>query len=52
MTNALHRLTAQQVKNAPPGTSLSDGGGLSLRTTAGGHKRWVFRYKMKGQPQR
>ena len=52
MASALHRLTAQQVKNAAPGTSLSDGGGLSLRSTAGGHKRWVFRYKMKGQPQR
>ncbi|MBY6048317.1 tyrosine-type recombinase/integrase [Vannielia litorea] len=52
MTNALHRLTAQQVKNAAPGTGLSDGGGLSLRTTDGGHKRWVFRYKMKGQTQR
>lgn len=52
MANALHRLTAQQVKNAAPGTSLSDGGGLSLRASAGGHKRWVFRFKLKGQPQR
>jgi len=52
MATALHRLTAQQVKNATPGTSLSDGGGLALRTTAGGHKRWVFRYTPKGQSQR
>ncbi|MBT2132500.1 tyrosine-type recombinase/integrase [Aliiroseovarius lamellibrachiae] len=52
MTKTLHRLTAQQIKNAAPGKSLSDGGGLSLRVTAGGHKRWVFRFKMKGQSQR
>lgn len=52
MAKTLHRLTAKQVENAAPGTSLTDGGGLSLRCTAKGHKRWVLRYKMRGRPQR
>lgn len=51
MATALHRLTAQQVKKAASSASLSERGGLSLRTTTGGHKRWV-RYTLKGQFQR
>ncbi|MFO7921831.1 MAG: Arm DNA-binding domain-containing protein, partial [Nioella sp.] len=46
MPKTLHRLTAKQVENAAPGTSLADGGGLSLRCTAKGHKRWVLRYSL------
>jgi integrase len=35
----LNKLTTVQVKNAPPGKPLSDGGGLYLRD-----QRWLFRY--------
>lgn len=52
MTKALHRLTAKQVDNAQPGSTLTDGGGLSLRTGRSGNKRWVLRFKLKGFPQR
>lgn len=36
MATALHRLTAQQVKKAASSASLSERGGLSLRTTTAG----------------
>lgn len=52
MARGLHQLTAKQVENAAPGTAINDGGGLSLRCGANGNKRWVYRFKMKGQPQR
>ena len=52
MSGTLHRLNAKQVENAAPRSSLNDGGGLSLRTTATGSKRWVFRYTLKGQKQK
>ncbi|MCT4683972.1 MAG: integrase arm-type DNA-binding domain-containing protein [Roseicyclus sp.] len=52
MAKALHRLTAKEVENAPKGSTLSDGGGLSMRTGAQGNRRWVLRFKLKGQPQR
>lgn len=52
MAKALHRLTVKEVENAPKGSTLSDGGGLSIRTGAQGNQRWVLRFKLKGQPQR
>ncbi|WP_170343491.1 tyrosine-type recombinase/integrase [Ruegeria arenilitoris] len=52
MARGMHRLTVKQVENAAPGTALNDGGGLSLRCTANGTKRWVFRFTLKGQKQR
>jgi len=52
MVKGLHRLTVKQVEHAAPGASLSDGGGLSLRCAAGGNKRWVLRFKLRGRPQR
>lgn len=52
MAKALHRLTVKEVENAPNGSTLSDGGGLSMRTGAQGNRRWVLRFKLKGQPQR
>ena len=52
MAKALHRLTVKEVENAPNGSTLSDGGGLSMRTGAQGNRRWVLRFKFKGQPQR
>ena len=52
MARGMHRLTVKQVENAAPGTALNDGGGLSLRSTASGTKRWVFRFTLKRQKQR
>lgn len=52
MVKGLHRLTVKQVEHAAPGTSLTDGGGLSLRCASGGNKRWVLRFKLRGRPQR
>ena len=52
MAKALHRLTVKQVENATKGTTLTDGGGLSLRTAAQGNRRWVLRFKLRGRPQR
>lgn len=48
---AKETLEALQVKNAAPGTTLNDGGGLYLRCTSKGAKRWVFRYTRKGHPR-
>ena len=52
MVKGLHRLAVKQVEHAAPGTSLTDGGGLSLRCASGGNKRWVLRFKLRGRPQR
>ncbi|WP_299425132.1 site-specific integrase [uncultured Shimia sp.] len=52
MARGMHLLTAKQVENAAPGSGVNDGGGLFLRVTAKGNKRWVFRYKRKGQKQK
>lgn len=52
MPKGLHRLTVKEAQNAPRGSTLNDGGGLSLRTGAQGNQRWVFRFSLKGQPQR
>lgn len=52
MPKGLHRLTVKEVENAAIGSILNDGGGLSLRTGAQGNRRWVFRFSLKGQPQR
>jgi len=52
MAKSLHRLTSKQVENAAPKSTLPDGGGLSLRTAANGNRRWVFRFKLRGQKQR
>lgn len=49
----LHLLTAKEVAAAKPGSVLNDGGGLFLKTSAGGESRkWVLRYKLPGQKQR
>ncbi len=47
MTRATNRLTAVQIKAAPPG-KLQDGGGLILDKTATGGK-WIYRYRFAGQ---
>ncbi|MBF9048005.1 integrase arm-type DNA-binding domain-containing protein [Rhodobacterales bacterium LSUCC0031] len=52
MPKGLHRLTVKEAENAPRGSVLNDGGGLSLRAGAQGNRRWVFRFSLKGQPQR
>jgi len=43
-------LTNTRIKNAAPGTMISDGAsrGLWLRTTLSGRKQWVHRYQFKG----
>lgn len=52
MARGMHLLTVKQVENSAPGSVVNDGGGLSLRVTAKGSKRWVFRFKRKGQNQK
>lgn len=52
MARGLHQLSAKQVENAAPGSVLNDGGGLSLRCGSAGNKRWVYRFKLRGAPQR
>lgn len=47
MTRATSRLSAVQIKNAPPG-KMQDGGGLVLDRTATGGK-WLYRYSLAGQ---
>ena len=47
MTRATSRLSAVQIKNAPP-SKLQDGGGLVLDRTATGGK-WLYRYSIAGQ---
>lgn len=44
MTRATNRLTALQIKSAPPG-KMQDGGGLVLTKTATGGQ-WVYRYSI------
>jgi integrase len=43
MSRPIHKLAARTVDTAGPGR-YSDGGGLYLRVTATGARRWVFRY--------
>lgn len=45
MVKGLHLLTVKQVESVKPGTTLSDGGGLTLRCGAKGNTRWVLRYR-------
>lgn len=52
MAKGLHRLTVKEAQNAAKGSTLNDGGGLTLRTGAQGNQRWVLRFSLKGQPQR
>lgn len=52
MANGIHRLTVKHVENTGPGSTLNDGGGLSLRCGRQGNKRWVLRFKLRGRPQR
>lgn len=52
MSKPIHKLTVKQVENAAPGSSLNDGGGLFLRVSKAGTRRWVLRFKLKGQSQR
>lgn len=43
MSRPIHKLSARTVQTARPGRH-GDGGGLYLRVTATGSKRWVFRF--------
>lgn len=45
------KLTALQVKNAPPGRTLVDGKGLLLRVKPTGAKSWVLRVQHGGRRQ-
>ncbi len=44
---AIHKLSPQRVKNAPPG-KYEDGAGLRLVVSKSGAKKWVLRYTLKG----
>jgi integrase len=43
-SRAMHRLSARQVETVTQPGILMDGGGLMLRVTEGGHKKWLFRF--------
>ena len=45
-------LTVNEVKSAPSGAALRDGGGLYYRASGQGVGRWVYRFKLPGQKQR
>jgi integrase len=47
-TRAIHRLKAIQIKNAPPGSKLCDGGGLWVYVSPTGARNWVLRYRLNG----
>lgn len=54
-SRSLYRLTQKQVENVKPSgkdQKIPDGGGLFLRVTAAGTKRWSFRRRMVGRPPR
>lgn len=51
MPKTMHRLTDKQVQNAKPGAA-NDGGGLFLRVSGNGNRRWVFRFTLRGSKQR
>lgn len=44
-SRAIHRLTARQVETAAVGGTYPDGGGLYLRVSATGSRKWELRYK-------
>jgi len=43
-SRAMHRLTARQVETAAPGRAYPDGGGLYLRVSNTGNRKWELRY--------
>jgi len=43
-SRAMHRLTARQVETAAPGRAYPDGGGLYLRVSDTGNRKWELRY--------
>lgn len=43
-SRAMHRLTARQVESAAPGQAYPDGGGLYLRVSDTGNRKWELRY--------
>jgi len=53
MARAIHKLTSRQVETIKNAGRYSDGGGLYLRVTNTGAKRWVFRFapKLGGSPR-
>ena len=46
---AMNLLSAAKVRTASSRGFLSDGGGLHLEITEGGHKRWVLRVTINGE---
>lgn len=48
MARAIHKLTAQACKTAPPGKH-GDGGGLWLIVEPGGSRRWAFIFRWNGR---
>jgi integrase len=51
-SRAMHRLTARQVETAAAGRAYPDGGGLYLRVSGTGNRKWELRYVSPGTGKR
>ncbi|WP_193178051.1 tyrosine-type recombinase/integrase [Oricola nitratireducens] len=52
MAKGINRLSAKAVEAAKIPGYYMDGGGLFMRVSENGGKRWLFRYTLPGQPRR